>query len=342
MKLYKTLAVSAAVAAAASASSVASADTLTEVAARGELNCVVTTGVAGFAAPNDAGRWEGFDVDFCRATAAAVLGSPEAVKFIPTTGKTRFTVLNSGEGDLLYRNTTETMSRDVDLKLTFVGINYYDGQGFLIPKSLGVTSAKELDGASVCIQTGTTTELNLADFFRVNGMSYEPVPIETNEEGQVQYKAGRCDVYTTDASGLAATRSTFDNPDDHIILPEIISKEPLGPAVRQGDDEWADITRWVLKVLIAAEELGITSENVQQLASSAGDNPSINRIVGTEGNFGEMLGLDNGWAVRAISAVGNYGEIFERNIGESTPLGLARGLNAQWTDGGLMYAAPIR
>ena len=237
MKLFKTLAVSAAVAL-ASTSGVATAGTLEDVQARGELNCVVTTGVAGFAAPDDSGRWAGFDVDFCRATAAAVLGDGDKVKFIPTTGKTRFTVLNSGEGDLLYRNTTITMSRDADLKLTFLGVNYYDGQGFMVPKALGVTSAKELDGASICIQPGTTTELNLADYFRANKMSYEPVALETNEEGQVNYLAGRCDVYTTDASGLASTRGTFDNPNAHIILPEIISKEPLGPAVRQGDDQW--------------------------------------------------------------------------------------------------------
>jgi general L-amino acid transport system substrate-binding protein len=341
MKLFKTLAVSAAVAL-ASTSGAANAGTLDDVKARGELNCVVTTGVAGFAAPNDAGRWEGFDVDFCRATAAAVLGDPDAVKFIPTTGKTRFTVLNSGEGDLLYRNTTITMSRDADLKLTFLGVNYYDGQGFMVPKALGVTSATELDGASVCIQTGTTTELNLADYFRANGMSYEPVAIETNEEGQVNYLAGRCDVYTTDASGLAATRGSFDHPGAHVILPEIISKEPLGPAVRQGDDEWADVTRWVLNALIVAEELGVTQGNVKQHAGSSGNNPSINRLAGTEGDFGAMIGLDKQWAVRAISAVGNYGEIFERNIGVNTPLGLARGLNAQWTDGGILYAPPVR
>jgi len=341
MKLYKTLAVSAAVAL-ASTSGVANAGTLEDVKARGELNCVVTTGVAGFGAPNDSGRWEGFDVDFCRATAAAVLGDPDKVKFVPTTGKTRFTVLNSGEGDILYRNTTVTMSRDADLKLTFLGVNYYDGQGFLVPKALGVTSAKQLDGASVCIQTGTTTELNLADYFRANNMSYEPVPIETNEEGQTNYLAGRCDVYTTDASGLAATRSTFDHPNAHVVLPEIISKEPLGPAVRQGDDEWADTTRWILTVLIAAEELGITQANIKGHAGAAGNNPSINRIAGTEGDFGAMIGLDKQWAVRAISAVGNYGEIFERNIGSNTPLGLSRGLNGQWTNGGLMYAAPVR
>lgn len=341
MKLIKTLAVSAAVAL-ASTSGAATAGTLQDVQARGELNCVVTTGVAGFAAPNDSGHWEGFDVDFCRATAAAVLGDPNKVKFVPTTGKTRFTVLNSGEGDLLYRNTTITMSRDADLKLTFLGVNYYDGQGFLVPKALGVTSAKQLDGASVCIQTGTTTELNLADYFRANNLSYEPVAIETNEEGITNYLAGRCDVYTTDASGLASTRGTFDNPNAHIVLPEIISKEPLGPAVRQGDDEWADVTRWVLNLLIAAEELGINSSNIKSLASKAGNNPSINRITGTEGDFGAMIGLDKQWAVRAISAVGNYGEIFERNIGVNTPLGLARGLNAQWTNGGILYAPPLR
>ena len=341
MKLFKTLAVSATVAL-ASTSGVATAGTLQDVKARGELNCVVTTGVAGFAAPNDAGRWEGFDVDFCRATAAAVLGDPNKVKFVPTTGKTRFTVLNSGEGDLLYRNTTITMSRDADLKLTFLGVNYYDGQGFMVPKALGVTSAKELDGASICIQTGTTTELNLADYFRANNMNYEPVAIETNEEGQVNYLAGRCDVYTTDASGLAATRGTFDHPNAHVILPEIISKEPLGPAVRQGDDQWADVTRWVLNVLIAAEEAGITQGNVAGHAGKAGSNVDINRMVGTEGDFGSMIGLDKQWAVRAISAVGNYGEIFERNVGVNTPLGLARGLNAQWTNGGILYSPPVR
>jgi len=341
MKLFKTLAVSAAVAL-ASTSGVANAGTLEDVIARGELNCVVTTGVPGFAAPDDSGRWAGFDVDFCRATAAAVLGSGDKVKFVPTTGKTRFTVLNSGEGDILYRNTTITMSRDVDLKLTFLGVNYYDGQGFMVPKALGVTSAKQLDGASVCIQTGTTTELNLADYFRANNMSYEPVTIETNEEGQTNYLAGRCDVYTTDASGLAATRSTFDRPNAHILLPEIISKEPLGPAVRQGDDEWADVTRWVLNVLIAAEEVGVTQDNIKGHAAAAGSNPNINRIAGTEGDFGAMIGLDKEWAVRAISAVGNYGEIFERNIGVNTSLGLARGLNAQWTKGGILYTAPVR
>ena len=320
----------------------AQAATLDDVKARGELNCVVSTGIAGFAAPDDAGKWSGLDVDFCRAVAAAVVGDPEKVKFVPTTGKNRFTVLNSGEGDILFRNTTETMSRDADLKLTFLPVNYYDGQGFMIPTALGVSSAKELDGASVCIQTGTTTELNLADFFRINGISYEPVPVETNAEAQSNYLGGRCDVYTTDASGLASTRASFEKPDEHIVLPEIISKEPLGGAVRHGDDQWADIGKWVVNAIIAAEELGITSANVAEMGKAAGDNPSINRLLGTEGEFGAMLGLDAQWAMRALEAVGNYGEIFERNIGPDTAIGIQRGLNAQWSDGGILYAAPIR
>ena len=318
------------------------AGTLADVQERGELNCVVTTGLVGFAAPDANGKWAGFDVDFCRAVAAAVLGDGSKVKFVPSTGKTRFTLLNSGEGDILFRNTTETMSRDADLKMNFLPVNYYDGQGFLVPTELGVSSAKELDGASVCIQTGTTTELNLADYFRTNGISYEPVPIETNEEARSNYLAGRCDVYTTDASGLAATRAAFEAPDDHMLLPEIISKEPLGGAVRHGDDEWLDIGKWVVNALINAEEAGITSENVAEMAKAAGDNPTINRMLGTEGDFGSMIGLDKDWAVRAISAGGNYGEIFDRNIGPSTPIALERGLNAQWKDGGILYAAPIR
>jgi general L-amino acid transport system substrate-binding protein len=324
------------------AAGAAQASTLDAVKAADELKCVVTTGLAGFAAPNAAGKWEGFDVDFCRAVAAAVLGDSNKVKFVPSTGKTRFTLLNSGEGDILFRNTTETFSRDVDLKLTFLPVSYYDGQGFMVPTSLGLKSAKELGGASVCIQTGTTTELNLADYFLTNGISYEPVPIETNEEAYTNYVGGRCDVYTTDASGLAATRAKFENPADHMILPEIISKEPLGGAVRQGDDQWADIGKWVISALINAEEMGITQSNVAEMSAAAGDNPGINRILGTEGAYGEMLGLDSAWAARAIAQVGNYGEIFDRNIGPDTPLGIARGLNAQWKDGGILYAAPLR
>lgn len=317
------------------------AGTLDDVKARGTLNCGVTTGLVGFAAPDANGEWKGFDVAVCRAIAAAVLNDPTAVEFVPTTGKTRFTALASGEIDVLARNTTWTFSRDVDLKFTFVGVNYYDGQGFMVPKALGVSSAKDLDGATVCIQTGTTTELNLADFFRANNISYEPVPIETNAEAQQQYLAGACDVYTTDASGLAATRATFEAPGDHVLLPEIISKEPLGPLVRHGDDEWGDVVRWTLNALITAEELGVTSANVNEMAANTG-NPEVARLLGTEGTLGEMLGLDAEWSKRAIAAGGNYGEVFAKNIGEETPIGLARGLNAQWTDGGLIYSPPFR
>ncbi len=331
-----------ALAAATLVGGVAGAATLDDVKARGKLNCGVSTGLVGFAAPDANGNWEGFDVTVCRAVAAAVLGDSQAVEFIPTTGKTRFTALASGEVDLLARNTTWTFSRDTDLKFEFVGVNYYDGQGFMVPKGLGVTSAKDLDGATVCIQTGTTTELNLADFFRSNNISYEPVPIETNAEAQQQYLAEACDVYTTDASGLAATRATFEAPDDHMLLPEIISKEPLGPLVRHGDHEWGDIVRWTLNALISAEELGINSANVADLAATPGSNPEVNRLLGTEGSLGEMIGLDAEWAQRALMVGGNYAEIFETNIGENTPIGLARGLNAQWTNGGLLYSPPFR
>ncbi|MEC9220737.1 MAG: amino acid ABC transporter substrate-binding protein, partial [SAR324 cluster bacterium] len=259
----------------------ATAGTLEDVKARGELRCVVSTGIAGFAYPDSDGTWKGFDIDFCRATAAAVLGDSSKIKAITSTGKTRFTKLNSGEGDVLWRNTTITFTRDVGVKLTFVGVNYYDGQGFMVRKSLGVKSAKELDGASVCIQTGTTTELNLADFFRTNNMKYEAVPIETSSEARTAYLAKRCDTYTTDASGLYGSRVTYPNPDDHMILPEIISKEPLGPATREGDDQWADIIRWVYNATVAAEELGVTSSNVDSMKNST--NPEIKRLLGVEG-----------------------------------------------------------
>ncbi|SPF77402.1 Putative amino-acid ABC transporter-binding protein YhdW [Aliiroseovarius pelagivivens] len=327
---------------AASAAMAQDVSTIDQVKERGKLNCGVTTGLVGFAAPDANGEWQGFDVGVCRAVAAAVLGDANAVEFVPTTGKTRFTALASGEIDMLARNTTWTFSRDVDLKFEFVGVNYYDGQGFLVAKDLGATSAKELDGATVCVQTGTTTELNLADFFRANDMSYEPVPIETNAEAQQQYLAGACDVYTTDASGLAATRATFEDPSAHILLPEIISKEPLGPLVRHGDNNWGDVVRWTLNALIAAEELGVTSANIGELAASPGKNKEINRLLGSEGTLGEMLGLDAEWAKRAVMAGGNYGELFAKNLGEDTPIALARGLNAQWTQGGLLYAPPFR
>jgi len=320
----------------------AAATTLEDVKARGTLKCGSNEGLAGFAAPDANGVWDGFDVSLCRAIAIAVLGDPQAVEFVPLTSQTRFTALAAGEVDVLIRNSTWTFSRDTDLKLDFMGVNYYDGQGFMVRSDIGVTSAKDLDGATVCIQTGTTTELNLADFFRVNNISYEPVPVATNAEGQQQYLAGACDVYTTDVSGLAATRATFENASEHIILPEIVSKEPLGPVVRHGDNEWGDIVRWTLNALIAAEELGVTSANVAELAAAPTANPEINRLLGTEGELGAMIGLDNDWAVRVLGAVGNYGEVFERHIGEATPVGLARGLNAQWTQGGILYAPPFR
>jgi general L-amino acid transport system substrate-binding protein len=330
-----------ALAAAGLVAGASAAATLDDVKARGHVNCGVTTGLTGFAAPDANGVWDGFDVGVCRAVAAAIFGDATKVEFVPTTGQTRFTALASGEVDVLARNTTWTFSRDTDLKFEFVGVNYYDGQGFMVPRSLGVTSAKDLDGATICIQTGTTTELNLADYFRANNITYEPVPIETNAEALQQYLAGACDAYTTDASGLAASRATFENPADHAILPEIISKEPLGPLVRHGDSEWGDIVRWSLNMMIAAEELGITSANVTELAAGT-NNPEINRMLGVEGELGAMMGLPNDWGVKIIAAVGNYGELFERNIGENTPIGLARGLNAQWIDGGLLYAPPFR
>ena len=321
-------------------STAAFAGTLEDVKARGVLRCVVSTGIAGFAYPDANGVWKGFDIDFCRATAAAVLGDSGKIKTVSSTGKTRFTLLNSGEGDVLWRNTTVTFSRDVGVKLRFHGINFYDGQGFLASKSLGVKSATELDGASICIQTGTTTELNLADYFHANGMKYEAVPIETNDEARQNYVAGRCDVYTTDASGLASTRSTFTDPENHVILPEIISKEPLGPATRHGDDQWSDIITWVLNATVTAEEKGVTSANVDSMKGSK--DPEILRLLGVEGNQGEELGLGKDWAYNIIKSVGNYGEIFERNIGVNTPIGLERGLNALWTNGGLQYSPPFR
>jgi len=320
----------------------ATAGTLEDVKARGELRCVVSTGIAGFAYPDDSGNWKGFDIDFCRATAAAILGDASKIKAVTSTGKTRFTKLNSGEGDVLWRNTTITFSRDVNVKLTFVGVNYYDGQGFMVDSSRNpsIKSAKDLDGASVCIQSGTTTELNLADYFRTNNMKYEAVVYEQNSEVRPSYLSGRCDVYTTDASGLAATRSTFPNPGSHMILPEIISKEPLGPATRQGDDNWADVIRWVYNATVTAEEKGITSANVNSMKTA--NDPEIKRLLGTEGNLGAELGLSKDWAYQVIKQVGNYGEIFERNIGTNTDIGLARGLNDLWTRGGLQYSPPFR
>ncbi|KGJ05963.1 L-glutamine-binding protein /L-glutamate-binding protein /L-aspartate-binding protein /L-asparagine-binding protein [Paracoccus halophilus] len=331
----------AAVVLAASGAMAAEGDTLNEVKTRGVLNCGVNTGLVGFAAPDANGNWSGFDVAFCKALAAAVLGDGEKVKYVPLTGQTRFTALSSGEVDILARNSTWTFQRDTDLKLDFIGVNYYDGQGFMVRKDQRVTSAKELNGASICIQTGTTTELNLADYFKANNMEYRPVNIDSNAEGEQQYLARACDAYTTDVSGLAATRAAFADPENHIILPEIVSKEPLGPAVRHGDNNWGDIARWTLYALVAAEEYGVTSANIDELAKSSG-NPEVQRLLGATDELGTMIGLDAAWAVRAIKAGGNYGEIFAKTIGEETPIGLARGLNAQWTQGGLLYAMPFR
>lgn len=321
----------------------ASAGTLDEVKAKGFVQCGVNgTGLAGFGAPDDAGNWKGLDVDACRAVAAAVFGDPSKVKFTGLSAKERFTALQSKEIDMLARNSTNTMSRDTQLGITFTGTNYYDGQGFMVKKALGVSSAKDLNGASVCVQSGTTTELNLADYFKSNGMTFNAVVFEKQEEADAAYDAGRCDAYTTDASGLAATRAAFANPADYVILPEIISKEPLGPAVRHGDNQWADIVRWTFYALVAAEEYGVTSANVDELAKSS-QNPEVQRLLGAStDDLGAMIGLDKEWAKRAIKSVGNYGEIFAATIGESTPIGLARGLNAQWTQGGLMYAPPFR
>ena len=318
----------------------AQAKTLDTVKARGVLHCGVNTGLAGFAAPDDKGQWSGIDADYCRAVAAAVFKDVSKVKYTPLTAKERFTALQSGEIDLLSRNTTWTMSRDTSLGLNFVGVIYYDGQGFMVKKSLGVKSAKELSGASICVQTGTTTELNLADFFRTNKLDYKPVVFEKNDEAVAAYNSGRCDGYTTDASGLYSERLKLGNPDEHVVLPEIISKEPLGPSVRQGDAGWANVGRWVYYALLNAEELGITSKNVDEMLASA--NPDIKRLLGKEGEFGKGIGLDNDWAYQVIKLVGNYGEIYDRTVGTGSRLKIDRGLNKLWKDGGLQYAPPIR
>jgi general L-amino acid transport system substrate-binding protein len=318
----------------------ASAQTLKAVKDRGMLNCGANGMLAGFGIPDAQGKWTGLDVDVCRAIAAAVLGDATKVKFVPLTAKDRFTALQSGEVDVLIRNTTWTSSRDTTLGLNFTGVDYYDGQGFMVHKSLKVNSALELNGASVCVQQGTTTELNLADYFRAHKMQLKSVTFNTSDEAIKAYDAGRCDSFTTDASGLAAERLRLSNPDDNIILPEIISKEPLGPAVRHGDDQWFDIVKWTLFAMLNGEELGLSQKTIDQEMSSA--NPDIKRFVGTEGNYGEQLGLSKDWSVKIIKQVGNYGEVFERNVGQGSPLKLARGLNRLWTQGGIQYAPPIR
>jgi general L-amino acid transport system substrate-binding protein len=318
----------------------ASGATLDDVKAKGFVQCGVNTGLPGFAAPDDAGNWTGLDIDYCKAVAAAVFGDPTKVKYTPLSAKDRFTALQSGEIDLLARNSTWTITRDTSLGLTFAGVNYYDGQGFMVKQSLGVSS-KDLGGASVCVQTGTTTELNLADYFKANGLEFTPVVFEKSDEVNAAYESGRCDVFTTDQSGLYAYRLTFQNPDEHMVLPEIISKEPLGPLVRQGDAQWFNIVKWTHFALLESEEYGITQANVEEMKAS--ENPAIKRILGSDDSkLGEGLGLTNDWVVNIIKAVGNYGEIFDRNVGAGSPLKIERGLNAQWSQGGLQYAPPIR
>jgi general L-amino acid transport system substrate-binding protein len=340
MKHLVRVALGAAALAAMSATAGAQTGTLAAIKQKGQLSCGVHTGLPGFGAADDKGVWGGLDVEYCRAVALAVLGDANKIKFVPTTPKERFTALNSGEIDVLIRTTTWTLQRDSAQGLSFTGVNYYDGQGFMVKKSLKIKTAKELNGASVCVQTGTTTELNLADFFRTNKLEYKPVVFEKVDEAVNAYQAGRCDAYTTDASGLYSVRLLMQNADDHMVLPDIISKEPLGPSVRQGDSQWFTVIRWVHFALLNAEEAGVTKANVDQMLTST--NPDVKRLLGKEGDFGKGLGLDNEWAYRIIKTLGNYGEMFERNVGAGSRLKIDRGLNKLWTQGGLQYAPPIR
>ncbi len=316
----------------------AQAGTLQDVQAKGFLNCGVSTGLVGFSSADSQGNWKGLDVDVCRAVAAATLGDASKVKFVPLTAKERFTALQSGEIDMLSRNTTWTLTRDASLGLNFAGVNYYDGQGFMVRKSLGVNNAKDLDGATFCIQAGTTTELNLADYFRSNGMAFNTLAVDTSAQSRSGFESGRCDALTSDQSQLYALRTTLKDPSSAMVLGDVISKEPLGPVVRQGDDQWFNIVKWSLNALITAEELGVDSNN----ASSASNNPEVNRLLGNSGKMHEYLGLDSKWAYNIVSQVGNYAQSFERNIGESTPLNISRGLNALWSQGGILYSPPFR
>jgi general L-amino acid transport system substrate-binding protein len=320
--------------------SVVEAAVLDQVKSKGFLQCGVSQGLPGFSTPDDKGNWTGIDVDLCRAIAAAVFDDATKVRYSPLTAKDRFTALQSGEIDVLSRNTTWTSSRDTSLGLNFAGVNYYDGQGFLVRKDKKVSSALELSGASICTQTGTTTELNVADFFRARNMKYEVVAFSTADETVKAYEAGRCDVFTSDVSQLYAMRLKLANTSDHIVLPEIISKEPLGPVVRHGDDQWLDVVKWVLFAMLNAEELGVTTKNVDDMVKS--NNPEVKRLLGTEGNFGEQLGLTKDWVVRIVRHVGNYGESFDRNVGAGSKLGIERGLNRLWNKGGIQYAPPVR
>jgi general L-amino acid transport system substrate-binding protein len=342
----KKLIASAALAAAAlTVATAAGATTLEQVKARGVVNCGSNTGLAGFGQPDAQGNWTGLDVDYCRAIAAAIFDDPTKVKFVPLSAKDRFTALSAGEVDLLARNTTWTLSRDTKNGANFAAVNYYDGQGFLVKASLGVKSALDLNGAAVCVQQGTTTELNLNDYFKANKMEYKPVIFAQADETIKAYDAGRCDVFTTDQSGLYAERLKLTAPADHVILPEIISKEPLATMVRHGDDQWKDIVEWAHYAMITAEEMGITQANVEEKVKEAGAadaNPELKRVLGTDGTFGADMGLTNDWVVRIVKHVGNYGESFERNVGQGSALKINRGLNALWSKGGQQYAPPIR
>jgi general L-amino acid transport system substrate-binding protein len=317
-----------------------SATALDDVKKKGFVQCGVSQGLKGFSSPDDKGGWTGIDVDLCRAIAAAIFGDAEKVKFTPLSAKERFTALQSGEIDVLSRNTTWALSRDTALGFDFRGVTYYDGQGFMVRKSAGVKSVRDLNGATVCVLMGTSTSLTLADYFRSNNMKYEPITFEKDDEVVAAYESGRCDAYTTDSSGLYANRLTLKDQQEHIVLPEIISKEPLGAVVRHGDNQWGDIVSWALYATLNAEELGIDSKNVAGMRES--ENPEIRRLLGTEGKFGEGLGLPDDWAYNIIAKVGNYSEIYERNVGMGSPLGIPRGLNALWTKGGIQYAPPIR
>lgn len=318
----------------------AAGETLDAVKARGELICGVNTGLPGFSLPDDKGHWTGIDADVCRGVAAAVLGDANKVKFVPLTAKERLTALQSGEIDILSRNTTWTHSRDTTMGVSFTGTTYYDGQGFLVRKALGVTSAKQLDGASICILSGTTTELNVADYFRTQGMKFSPVVFDNADQTSQGFESGRCDVLTSDQSQLYALRLKLSDPASAVVLPEVISKEPLGPSVRQGDDQWFSIVRWALFAQLNAEELGVTSANVDEKKTST--DPNVRRLLGSDGDLGKQMGLTNEWAYNIIKQVGNYGEIFDKNLGKGSPLQIARGLNALWTQGGIQYAPPVR
>ena len=318
----------------------ANAATIDDVKSRGYLQCGVNTGLIGFSETDGNDNWTGFDVDYCRAVAAAIFNDPKAVKFTPLTASERFIALRSGEIDMLARNATWTMTRDTTLGFVFVGVSYYGGHGFMIRKSLGVASALELSGATVCVRSGATTELNLVDYFTTNNMNYELVVFKTEPEVSAAYDSDRCDVYSADTTALYLARQTLDSPDDHVVLPEIISKDPWGPAVRQGDDQWFNIVKWVHFVLLNAEELGVTQANVDEMIAS--ENEDVRRLLGADGAFGEGIGLTNQWAADIVRAVGNYGEIFERNVGSDSDFGIVRGLNRLWTDGGIQYAPPIK